>query len=109
MVNPEIIDIVRQYLAALPAIGINPTGAILFGSQARSNTHEWSDIDVVIIAPEFDSPRPIPWATMTRFWDVAQKIDPRLEPIPCGAKEWQQPRARAVLSYAEAEGLEIAA
>lgn len=109
MVNPEIINIVRQYLTALPAIGINPTGAILFGSQARGNTHEWSDIDVVIIAPEFDEIRPIPLALATKFWTTASQIDPRLEPIPCGTNEWQQPHVRPVLSYAEAEGYEIAA
>ena len=57
MANPEVIDIVRRYLAALPGVGIHAKQAVLFGSYARGDSDEWSDIDIVVIAPEFDGPR----------------------------------------------------
>ena len=109
MAESEIIDIIKRYLAALPAKGIHPTHAILFGSYARGNFHGWSDIDVLVVAPEFDEQRPIPLELVTRLWTTARETDLRLQAIPCGVVEWQQPHARPVLSYAEAEGFEIAA
>lgn len=109
MVDPKIVKVVQEYLAALPAAGIHPVSAIIFGSQARGDIHEWSDIDVLVIAPEFDQYRPIPLDLATRFWTAAGKTDPRIEPVPCGVEEWKQPHARPVLSAAEQEGFEVAA
>ena len=57
MVASSIIATVQNYLKALPAEGIHPSQAILFGSFACGKDHEWSDIDLVVIAPEFDGPR----------------------------------------------------
>lgn len=109
MVNPKIITLIRRYQAAFPAAGIHPTAAILFGSYTRGNTHEWSDIDLIVIAPEFDQFRPIPLDLVTRLWTTAASTDLRLEPIPCGAEEWARPHSRPILSAAENGGLEIAA
>lgn len=109
MVDQEIINVVRKYMEALPAEGIHPVSAIIFGSQARGNTHEWSDIDVLIIAPEFDNKRPIPFALVKRLWSTATNTDLRIEAIPCGVEEWKSPHARPILSAAEKEGFEIAA
>lgn len=43
MAHSEIIDIIKRYLAALPAQGIHPTHAVLFGPNVRRNTYEWSE------------------------------------------------------------------
>jgi len=109
LADQEIIAIVRRFLAALPAAGIHPAGAILFGSFARGESHAWSDIDVLVIAPEFDEFRPIPMNLATRLWSTARKIDLRLEAVPCGVAEWNAPRTRPILKIAAREGLQVAA
>jgi uncharacterized protein len=54
MVDSTIVANIKHYLKALPAVGIHPLRAVLFGSFARGEANQWSDIDLVVIAPEFD-------------------------------------------------------
>lgn len=107
MLAPDVVNSVIRYLAALPGSGIHATKAIVFGSQARGDTHEWSDIDLLILAPEFDVP--YTFETASLLFRVKAKIDYRLEPIPCGVEEWRLPHGRPVLSFAAAEGIEVLA
>lgn len=44
---------VRQFLSELLALNIPLRQAILFGSVARNEQHEWSDIDVALVADSF--------------------------------------------------------
>ena len=55
MVEEAIIEVIRNYLKAVREKGINAHRAVLFGSLARGEAHEWSDIDLVVIAPELDN------------------------------------------------------
>ena len=95
MVASTIVTTVQNYLRALPAEGIHPSQAILFGSFARGNDHQWSDIDLVVIAPEFDGPRET--NMVEQLWLATASSDNRIEPIPCGEKEWQTDEARPIL------------
>lgn len=108
MVDPAVIAIVHKYLKGLPAVGIHPVRAVIFGSQTTGNLHEWSDIDLIVIAPEFDS-RPIPLELVEKLWQARAGIDWRLEPIPCGVSEWESAHSRPILSIAEMNGFEVAA
>jgi len=47
----------RRYIKSLGSIGIHASRIVLFGSFARGDADEFSDIDLVVIAPEFDGPR----------------------------------------------------
>ncbi len=102
-----VVDIVRAYLQALPDFGIHPTRAILYGSFARDDTHAWSDIDVVVIAPEFD--KPYDMALVEQLWIATKDADSRIEPIPCGEREWETDDGRPILEIAREEGIEVAA
>ncbi|MBN1593069.1 MAG: nucleotidyltransferase domain-containing protein [Candidatus Coatesbacteria bacterium] len=106
MASSEIIAIVRRYLAALPDYGIHPLRAVLFGSYANGDPNEWSDIDLVIIAPEFDHQHDI--TLVEQLWR-ATATDSRIEPIPCGEKEWETDTGRPIIAIARQEGIEIAA
>lgn len=105
MVKNEIIELVKKYLAALPNYGINPRKAVLFGSFAKGNSDKWSDIDLVVIAPEFDNPPDID--LVDNLWFATEAADDRIEPIPCGVNEWEHDDARPVLEIARREGLTI--
>ncbi|MHC4573419.1 MAG: nucleotidyltransferase domain-containing protein [Planctomycetota bacterium] len=106
MVEETIIAAVRRYLAALPAVGIHPSGAVLFGSFAHGRADEYSDIDLVVIAPEFDGSREP--SLVKTLWR-ATASDSRIEPIPCGEQEWETDQCRPILEIARREGVIIAA
>ena len=66
MVRQTVIESIRSYLSALPALGIHPRRAVLFGSYAQGCAREYSDIDLVVIAPEFDASREL--SLIKRLW-----------------------------------------
>ena len=47
------IEIVRNYARNIEANGVNLRKVILYGSFAKGTQHEWSDIDVALVADEF--------------------------------------------------------
>ena len=51
----QITILVRRYIAALEARGLPVERVILFGSYASGNPDEWSDIDIAVISPKFDT------------------------------------------------------
>jgi hypothetical protein len=105
LVEDKILAAVRRYLAALPAHGIHPSGGVLFGSCARGENKEWSDIDLIVIAPEFDRPRSV--EQVEELWLATGDADDRIEPIPCGENEWKDDGTRPVLEIARREGVTI--
>jgi predicted nucleotidyltransferase len=104
MVESTIDGAIKQYLALLPSMGIHARKAILFGSYARGRASRWSDIDLVVIAPEFDGKRD--FSLIESLW-LAREIDSRIEPIPCGEKEWETDESRPILEIARREGITI--
>lgn len=48
-----VIELVRKFANELTDIGINLKKVILFGSYAKQQQHEYSDIDVALVADEF--------------------------------------------------------
>jgi hypothetical protein len=104
MAESTIITTIQNYLAVLAGVGIHASKAVLFGSFAKDSANAWSDIDVVVIAPEFDKPRER--SLIQSLWR-ATIIDSRIEPIPCGEKEWQVDQSRPILEIARREGLVI--
>jgi predicted nucleotidyltransferase len=53
-VPPDVTEIVRRYVEALRRLGVIPTRVLLFGSHARGQAGPWSDIDLLIVSPDFD-------------------------------------------------------
>lgn len=54
MINQSIaLKIASNYLKAVRATGVNVRSAYLFGSYALNRQHEWSDIDIALIADDF--------------------------------------------------------
>jgi uncharacterized protein len=51
----QITTLIHRYVAALEARGIPVERVILFGSHAAEHAQEWSDIDIAVISPKFDS------------------------------------------------------
>jgi len=49
----DAINTVQSYAREIEALGIHLRKVILFGSFAKGTQHEWSDIDVALVADEF--------------------------------------------------------
>lgn len=83
MVNSRIIDTVKKYLSIIPKdLGLKK--AYLFGSYAKGNAREESDIDVAIILdnmPDF-------FATQEELMRLRRTIDLRIEPHPISNKDF---------------------
>jgi hypothetical protein len=104
MVETTIIEKVRQYLGSLPAYGVHASRGVLFGSFVTGKADQWSDIDLVVVAPEFDGPRDN--SLVKALWR-ATVVDDRIEPIPCGELEWASGNGRPILGIARREGVVI--
>jgi uncharacterized protein len=105
MVGSAIDLVVRQYLDALALVGIHARRAVLFGSHARGTADDWSDIDLVVIAPELEPPADR--RVVDKLWELRATTDSRVEPIPCGEKEWETDRSRPILEIARREGVPL--
>lgn len=103
MVSQSIDAVVRQYLHALAEVGIHARRAVLFGSHAKGTADEWSDIDLVVISPELEPPAGR--QLVNKLWELRATTDSRVEPIPCGEKEWETDESRPILEIARREGV----
>ena len=91
----------------MPASVGRASRAVLFGSHARGEGNEWSDIDIVVIAREFDGPPDR--RLVDKLWVLRARTDSRIEPIPCGEKRWETEDGSPLLEIARREGVVIAA
>jgi predicted nucleotidyltransferase len=107
MVESTVMTALRRYIIALGSFGINTSRLVLFGSFARGDADEFSDIDLIVVAPEFDGPREI--SLVEKLWRATISADNRIEPIPCGEQEWETDGSRPILEIARREGVVITA
>jgi len=97
---------VRKYLRALQDQGVAVKFGIVFGSQVDGNTDAWSDIDLLVVSPRFDD-----WHSrkdINLLWRLAARTDNRIEPIPCGERQWLEDDASAIIEIARRQGETVA-
>src|SRR5438034_944856 len=49
----ELDDIISRFRDEIEKMGIRCEECLLFGSQARGTAQEWSDIDLIVISPDW--------------------------------------------------------
>ena len=106
MPTPEIIAIVRAYLALVVQAGIPARRAVIFGSHARGTGGPESDIDVLVISSQFDSDR---FAAEPLLWRLTRRVDPRVEPIPVGETEYSGQAGSPLVDEAKRTGFVVEA
>lgn len=102
MVDQCVLKSVRNYLKAVQTEGIAVRFGIIFGSHATGRSDRWSDIDVLVVSPRFDTPRNR--RDIDLLWRLAAKSDSRIEPIPCGERQWEEDSSSAIVEIARREG-----
>ncbi|MBI3161383.1 MAG: nucleotidyltransferase domain-containing protein [Chloroflexi bacterium] len=102
MVDRKVIKSIRIYLRAVADTGIPVKCGVLFGSYARGQQREWSDIDLLVVSPRYDKK----WTRKdwAKLWIVAANTDARIEPIPVGEKQFKNNRDSMVIELARREG-----
>jgi len=102
MVDESVVKGVKRYLLALQNRGLTVQFGVVFGSQAKGNAELWSDIDLIVVSPRFDNL--ISRQDVDLLWHVAARTDNRIEPIPCGERQWQEDDSSAIIEIARREG-----
>src|SRR2546421_12386754 len=82
------LKLVRQFRESLRANGVRVARVILFGSHAMGTAREDSDIDLIVISPDFSA---------QELWDRLQLMAPSIwethtpmEVIPMTPEEWEE-------------------
>src|SRR4030042_1826054 len=81
------IDAVKRYIKELQKHDIPIQGAFIFGSHAKGNPKEESDIDVALISTAFSGDR---FEDRRKIVPLRRKIDSRIEPIPFRPEDFQK-------------------
>lgn len=102
MATEAIIKSVRKYLNYLKENGFNVSFGILYGSQVTGKATEFSDIDLIVVSPDFDDA--IECKTLDKLWQCAGRTDHRIEPIPCGLERWEKDDYTPIIDIARNEG-----
>lgn len=76
----EVHNVVRRYKHHLHKENIPFTMLYLFGSYAKKNTHDWSDVDVAVVGKQFGKNY---IKESVRLNTIADRVHPLLEAHPC--------------------------
>ncbi len=102
MLEQSVLTSVKRYLEALASSGISVECAVVFGSQAKGYSDKWSDIDLLVVSPQFAEMKDR--SSVNLLWRIAARIDSRIEPIPCGSRQWRDDDSSAIIEIARREG-----
>ncbi len=80
----DIILIIEKYTLELSKV-ISLSGVYIFGSYSKDNFNEFSDIDVLVVSPDFLDD---PVEDLQLLMKLRRKIDRRIEPHPVTPEEF---------------------
>ena len=98
MDKTDVENIVKQYADAISTT-FEPQKIFLFGSYAKGNYTENSDIDIAVVLKDFGSAMD----TQLELMKLRRKIDSRIEPHPFRERDFEQtnPIVSEILRYGQ--------
>lgn len=78
-IDAQVNRMLRQFRQVLIEEGVEVDRMLLFGSHARGNSHEWSDIDVAVVSPDFGQNY---FDERVQLIKLAQRASSSIEPHP---------------------------
>jgi predicted nucleotidyltransferase len=81
MAKKTVVALIQRFLRCLLKEGISVERAYLYGSYARGEENEESDIDVMVISEIYDN---LDDRTVGKTWRISRSVDVRIEPIQLG-------------------------
>ncbi len=106
MSQTDVINIIRAYLLVLKKAGINIDKAYLYGSYARNEANDESDIDVLLVSSLFDTDDDY---VLSKPWLFTKKVDYRIEPLSIGLKKFTTDDTSPIIEVVRQTGIEIKA
>lgn len=106
MAKKEVITLIRKFLKRLFQEGIPIEKAFLYGSYARGEQNEDSDIDVMLVSEMFDRNDD---QAVGKTWRISMSIDTRIEPYTVGKQRFLTDEFSPLLQVVKKEGFEIQA
>lgn len=79
VLNQSLDETIKSYRDVLKTAGIPVERLILFGSRAKGQAKEWSDIDLCVVSPQFGRNS---FEEMVELKKLADKVEPMIEPHP---------------------------
>ena len=104
MLQQDALNIARQYVANLNKAGIVIYKAWLFGSYARNQARDSSDIDILLVSDVFDTDDDV---ILSKPWSPKYRNDYRIEPVAVGKKRFQTEDNSMMQEIVRQEGIEI--
>ena len=105
MARKETINIVSEYIKILNESGLLIDKAFLFGSAARNENHEESDIDVMLVSRRFDdSSDDLAYGLI---WRLTRAVDTRIEPFAIGLSRFNNDDISPLLQIVKKEGIPL--
>jgi predicted nucleotidyltransferase len=104
--RPEIATIIARYCTLLEEMGIHVEQAVLFGSHARGEARDCSDIDVLIISSSFE--RLNVRERLERLGTAAARLWQPIEAIACTPDEIAHVEAATLLDEILQTGVRVA-
>ncbi|MBI5603785.1 MAG: nucleotidyltransferase domain-containing protein [Deltaproteobacteria bacterium] len=106
MVKKAIRQIINSYIKELKKKKIKVAKVILFGSHASGRAHEYSDIDVAVVSPDFGKDR---YREGAKLFEIACTIDPRIEPVPISLISFKNDTWIPIIYEIRKNGIELKA
>ena len=104
MAQSEVIELIKKYCTLLNISGIPIEKAFLYGSYARGEATDNSDIDIMLVSSVFDSSNA---DAGIKTWSLVRKIDSRIEPYTVGLQRYLSDDVSPLLQIVKKEGIEI--
>jgi predicted nucleotidyltransferase len=105
MDRKETITKVTEYIKLLSEAGIVIDQAYLFGSVAKNQDHDGSDIDVMLVSKRFDEAAND--QIFGLIWRLTRKVDTRIEPYAVGLSRFNNDNVSPLLQIVKREGIPI--
>lgn len=78
-ISAELIDNIKLFAKELESRDFTVSQVFLYGSYAKNQENDWSDIDLAVVSDDFTGNRMIDYDI---FADAILKVDRSIEPIP---------------------------
>ncbi len=88
MDKEEVHGIIERFRQALTKQGVTPSQIVLFGSFAKGTSREASDIDLVVVSPDFEGKAHWEWIDL--MVEALLEVWEPIESIAMTPEEWEK-------------------
>ena len=106
MVEKAVRKTINDFIKELKRNKIKVAKVILFGSRASGRAHEYSDIDVAVVSPDFGKDS---YREGAKLFEIACAIDPRIEPVPISSFSYKNDTWIPIIYEIRKNGIEVKA